>query len=196
VNLPPNQRPCGTRSSVRMDARLDAMTRTKVAELATRFRRPRAVVLCRIMQWGLRSEQTGTINQGDAHGPVRHLSLYVPSDLHARVEKAITAVGVNTAPWLRHTVHQITITDVPATWQVETSGERSHDSRDYDTRFMLRLDQPSREKVQDLVDHFDVSKAEIIRQLIAHATPEAFPKSWQIRAAERHAPQTQQDDNA
>jgi hypothetical protein len=61
---------------------------------------------------------------------------------------------------------------------------------------MLRLDQPSREKLQDLVEHFTLSKAAIIRQLIAQANDEDFPPSWQIRAAERHAPQTQQDDNA
>jgi hypothetical protein len=54
---------------------------------------------------------------------------------------------------------------------------------------MLRLDDPSQTKLQQLVKHFGVSKAEIIRHLIAQATREAFPKSWQIRVAE-HRVQT------
>jgi predicted transcriptional regulator len=172
-----------------MDARLDSATRTKVDALAQRFHRPRAAVLRHIMQWGLLSEHTGTLDQRDAQGPVCHLYCYVESELHARVQQAATAAGVKMAPWLRHMVHQITITDVPASWQEETSGERSHDSRDYDTRFMLRLDEPSREQLQHLVERFDVSKAEIIRQLIAQANDEDFPPSWQMRAAERRAQQ-------
>lgn len=57
-------------------------------------------------------------------------------------------------------------------------------SRTYDTRFILRLDEPSQTKLQQLVKHFDVSKAEIIRQLIAQANAEDFPKSWEMRALE------------
>jgi hypothetical protein len=37
-------------------------------------------------------------------------------------------------------VRGISEEDFPTSWQEERSGERSHDSRDYDTRFMLRLD--------------------------------------------------------
>jgi hypothetical protein len=54
---------------------------------------------------------------------------------------------------------------------------------------MLWLDEPSCEQLQHLVGHFAVSKAKVIRQLIIQATPEDFPKSWHIRAAERRAPQ-------
>jgi hypothetical protein len=49
---------------------------------------------------------------------------------------------------------------------------------------MLRLDEPSHTKLQQLVKQFGASKAEIIRQLIAQANAEDFPKSWQMRAAE------------
>jgi predicted transcriptional regulator len=171
-----------------MDARLDPATRTKVDELAARFHRPRSVVLSQIMQWGLRRGQQEPIDREDAQSPVRHLYLYVESHLHERVQKAATAAGVKTPPWLRHMVRQITITDFPASWHEERPAERSHDSRIYGTRFMLRLDEASREQLQHLVDHFDVSKAKIIRQLIAQATPEDFSKSWQMRAAERHGP--------
>jgi hypothetical protein len=49
---------------------------------------------------------------------------------------------------------------------------------------MLRLDEPSQTKLQQLVKRFEASKAEIIRQLITQANDEDFPKSWQMRAAE------------
>ncbi len=91
---------------------------------------------------------------------------------------------MNLAPWLRHMVRQIAITDVPASWQAARPRERSHDSRAYDTRFMLRLDEPSRTKLQQLITQVGASKAEIIRQLLAQATPEDFPPSWHMAAIE------------
>ncbi len=87
---------------------------------------------------------------------------------------------------------QITMTDFPASWQEANPGERSHDSRAYDTRLMLRLDDASALKRQDFVARFDVSKAAIIRQLIAQATSDDFPKSWPMRANERRTPQARQ----
>jgi hypothetical protein len=85
-------------------------------------------------------------------------------------------------------VRQITIQDFPARWQDATPRERFHDSRTYTARFMLRLDEPSHTKLQQLIKQFDASKAEIIRHLITEAKPEDFPKTWQMRAAERHGP--------
>ena len=76
------------------------------------------------------------------------------------------------------------MTDFPGAWQEEKPGERSHDSRTYDTRFTLRLDDPTREKLEKLSTHFDTSVAEVIRQLVAQAKPEDFPPSWQMRIAE------------
>jgi hypothetical protein len=57
---------------------------------------------------------------------------------------------------------------------------------------MMHLDEPSRTKLEALVDHFNIPKADIIRQLIAQATPDDFPKRWQIRANERHIQQARQ----
>jgi hypothetical protein len=81
-------------------------------------------------------------------------------------------------------VRQMTIACFPASWQEARPGERLHDSRTYSTRFMLRLDEPSETKLQQLVKQFGASNAEIIRQLIAQASDEDFPKNWQKRAAE------------
>ena len=57
----------------------------------------------------------------------------------------------------------------------------------YTKRFMLRLDERSETKLQHLITQFGVSKADIIRHLIAQAEPEDFPNSWQTRSAQRRA---------
>jgi predicted transcriptional regulator len=189
VTTTPNHEPNQPPSSIRMDARLDPTTRAKVDDLTKRFHLPRAAILCHIMHWGLSHGQTGLLDQREARGPVCHLYLYVESELHERVEKAAIATGVKIAPWLRQILRQITIADFPASWQEAPLEKRSHDSRTYATRFMLRLDDPSQTKLQQLVKQFGVSKAEIIRQLIAQAEPEDFPPSWHMRAAE-HRVQT------
>jgi cytochrome P450 len=146
------------------------------------------------MHWGLSREPTGPLDQGESHGPVRHRYLYVSSELHEHVAKAAAAAGVHIAPWLRHLVRQVTIADFPASWQEARSAERSHDSRTYRTRFMLRLDGSSHTKLRQLVKQFGASKAESIRQLLAQATPEDFPKSWHMKAAEHRTHPPVQDD--
>jgi hypothetical protein len=80
---PPSDQP---RDGIRLDARLDAVTRQKVDDLAKRFHRPRAAVLSQIMPWGLRRAQTGALDPGASPGPVRHFSCYVESDLHDQVQ--------------------------------------------------------------------------------------------------------------
>ena len=81
-------------------------------------------------------------------------------------------------------VRQVTIQDFPASLQGVTPRERSHDSRTHTDRFMLRLDHPTREKLEDLSAHFNKPASKIIRHLIAQATPEDFPKRWQIKASD------------
>jgi uncharacterized protein (DUF736 family) len=124
------------------------------------------------MHWGLGCGQMQKIEQGNLQGPVHHLNVDVESTLHQQVQEAATAAGGDLAPGLRHMVRRISVADFPAGWQEERSGERSHDSHDGDTRFMLRLDEPSRTKLQALVEHFDVSKADIF----ASSLPERLLK--------------------
>jgi hypothetical protein len=57
---------------------------------------------------------------------------------------------------------------------------------------MLRLDAASQAKLQQLVQQCGASKAQIIRQPNAHATPEDVPQSWQRGAAEHALPPMQQ----
>jgi hypothetical protein len=186
---PPDDKPAEPCKSLRMDARLDQTTRQKVDELTARFHWSRAAVLCQIMQWGLSREQTEPVDQGASQGTVRHLHLYVSSDLREQVKKAAAAAWLNTAPWLRHMVRRVAIEDFPASWQEATPRERSHDSRMYLKRFMLRLDEPSQTTLEHLIKALGASKAEIIRHLITHATPEEFQESWHKRAAECRARQ-------
>jgi predicted DNA-binding protein len=182
-SAPPADEP---RASTRMDARLDATTRQKVDELAQHFHRPRAAVLCHIMHWGLSHGQTGPLDQGESPGPVCHLYFYVASDLYGRVRNAAAAVRLKTAPWLRHMVRHITMADFPASWHEGQADERSHESRRYGKRFMLRLDGQTWATLDAWSTHFERSAAEIIRQLLAQATPDSFPASWHLRVAERH----------
>jgi hypothetical protein len=166
--------------------------RAKVDELAKRLHQPRAAVVCYIMQWGLSRRPTENFDGGASEGPVRHLYLHVGCELHQLVQKAATAAGMHMAPWLRALVRRISFADFPASWQEATAVERSHDSRIYGTRFMLRLDETSQTKLQQLITKFGVSKAAIIRQLLVEAKPEDFPKSWHMRAAERFVPSVRQ----
>jgi Ribbon-helix-helix protein, copG family len=82
-------------------------------------------------------------------------------------------------------MREVTIEDSPESWRAGESVFRSHDSQTYGQRFMLRLDETTTQKLQQLVTQFGMSRAEIIRQLVAQATIEAFPPSWQVAAAER-----------
>jgi hypothetical protein len=84
-------------------------------------------------------------------------------------------------------VRRIAVADFPSGWQADTPGERSQDSTTYGKRFMLRLGEPTWEKLDALSTSFGTSAAAIIRQLIAQATPDDFPPSWQLRTAEHRA---------
>jgi predicted transcriptional regulator len=160
----------------RMDARLDADTRQKVDDLAIHFGRTRAAVLRHIIRWGLDRGAIVIGDQGHVQGPVRHLYVYVDTDLYDAVQKAAAATGGHIAAWLRDMIRRVTMADFPKSWQEARVEARSHDSRRYGTRFMLRLDSISSLTLQRLVERFHVSRAAIIRQLIAQANPEDFPR--------------------
>jgi predicted HicB family RNase H-like nuclease len=183
-----DQRGSQADASIRMDARLDATTRAKVDDLAARFHQTRAAVLRYIMHWGLQHGQAIPLEQEASLDPVRHLYLNVDTALQEQLATAAAASRIAIAAWVRQMVRQITLADFPESWQEAHEEARSHDSRRYGTRFMLRLDAPSGAKLQQLVDRFGVSRAAVIRQLIAYATPDAFPRSWHSRAAEHRAP--------
>jgi predicted transcriptional regulator len=51
---------------------------------------------------------------------------------------------------------------------------------------MLRLDDETSARLVTLTQALHRSAAEVIRQLIAQATPDDFPQSWQMAVDERH----------
>jgi deoxyribonuclease-1 len=173
-----------------MDAGLDTQTRAKLEDLATQFSQSRAAVLRQVMRWGLHREHTRPIDD-TAPSPVLHLFFMVDAELHRHVKDAAQAAGVDVAPWLRHMTRQITTADFPQSWQARNTEERkataprSHDSRQYWKRAMLRLDDPASERLDELATYFDAPHAEVIRQLIVQATLEDFPHSWHLAVAER-----------
>jgi predicted transcriptional regulator len=94
-------------------------------------------------------------------------------------------------------VQQVAVADFPASWQAASAEQkrapqRSQDSRQYGTRFMLRLDDASTRQLDEFAQHFDRSAAAIIRRLITQARPAPFPKSWHMAAAERPARRARQ----
>ena len=60
---------------------------------------------------------------------------------------------------------------------------------------MLRLDEVTSRKLEALTQTFQRSAAEVIRQLIAQATPEDFPSSWQILPQARRTRAVRPDDD-
>jgi hypothetical protein len=115
----------------------------------------------------------------------------VDAELHQQVKAAAVSAGGDVAPWMRHMLRRITKRDFPKSWQIRTreqrkpASQRSHDSRYYGTRFMLRLDASAWGRLEELARHFDESQAAIIRQLIVQARLEDFPPSWHMAVEER-----------
>ena len=187
MHTPPDPQP---RRSIRMDAGLDAQTRAKLEDLATQFGRSRAAVLRHVMDWGLRRKHPGPIDDTTSN-PVQHLFFIVGPELHRQVKDAAQSAGVDVAPWMRHMMRRVTTADFPESWRAgkingrKPEGQRSHDSRQYWKRFMLRLDDQVSARIEEFATYFGAPHAEVIRQLIMQATLDNFPQRWHLAVEER-----------
>jgi predicted transcriptional regulator len=170
------------RYSVRYQARLDAETHAKLAELAAAFHRKRSAILRHAMPWGLTQTRRWTIDMA-VPGMVRTVGMLLEPELLQQVQEAAAAHGATVAAWVRHTLQQVTIEDFSERWRLGVAGVRSHESGYYQRRFILRLDDETSQKLDTLTQGFDRPAAEVIRQLIAQAKAEDFPPSWQVRAS-------------
>jgi predicted transcriptional regulator len=168
------------RYSVRHQARLDAETHAKLEELAAAFHRKRSAILRHAMPWGLTQTQGWTVDRA-VPGTVRTVGMLPEPELLQQVQEAVAAHGATVAAWVRHTLQQVTIEDFSESWRLGVAGVRSHESGYDQRRFMLRLDDETSKKLDTLTRDFDRPAAEVIRQLIAQATPADFPPSWQVR---------------
>jgi predicted DNA-binding protein len=169
--------------SARHQARLDAETHAKLEEFARTFSRTRSDILRYVMQWGLTQTGGWTVDMA-VPGTVRTLSMLLEPELLQQVREAAAVHGATVAAWVRQAMRQVRVDDFPESWRMGVAGVRSHDSPTYGRRFMLRLDETTVQKLQRLVEHFAKSRAEVIRQLIAQATPEDFPPSWHLAVRE------------
>ena len=106
-------------------------------------------------------------------------------ELLQQVQEAAAANGASVAALVRHAMREVTIEDFPESWRARVIDGRSHDSQTYRQRFMLRLDETTAQKLQQLVAQFGRSRAAIIRQLVAQVKPEDFPQSWHLAVSER-----------
>jgi predicted transcriptional regulator len=190
VTPPQAPQPRHVRYRVRHQARLDAETHAKLEELAAAFHRKRSATLRHTMQWGLTQTRGWTVDRA-VPGTVRTVGMLLEPELLQQVQEGAAVHGATVAVWLRQAIRQITLEEFPDSWQAEDiqgRRPRSHDSRQYRTRFMLRLDDETSEKLHTLTRTFDRSAAEVLRHRIAQATPEDFPQSWRLAAA-AHRPQ-------
>ena len=89
---------------------------------------------------------------------------------------------MSVAAWVRHAGRQVTLDGFAASWRAEEGGSRSYESGYYHRRFQLRLDHDmqTKMKMEMFMQTFHRSAAEVICQLIAQATREDFPASWQL----------------
>jgi hypothetical protein len=183
MNPPPEPRPRQRRYRARHQARLDSDTYAKLEALRRTFRRKRAAILRYVMQWGLAHTTGWTIDLSILDRP--HLvHMLVDRDLLQHVQAAADAHGASVAVWLRHAMRQVTPEDFPASWRAGDIASRSHESGYYRQKSGMRLDEVTSAKLAALMQTFHRSAAEIIRQLIIQARPEAFPPSWQLAAGE------------
>jgi hypothetical protein len=91
-------------------------------------------------------------------------------------------------------MRQVTPDAFPPSWRMGETAMRSHDSGYFHRKFGLGLDAGTSRTLEALTSTFDRSAAEIIRQLIAQATPEDFPPSWHVAAMERRSPRAPLSD--
>jgi predicted transcriptional regulator len=184
MNLPRVPRTRPVRHSARYEARLDTETHAKLEDFARTFHRKRSAVLRCVMQWGLTQTQGWTVDTA-VPGTVHTLSLLLELELLQQVQEAASAQGATVAAWVRQVMREVRSDDFPASWRAGVVVGRSHDSQTYGQRFMLRLDETTAQKLQELVAQFGMSRAAIIRQLIAQAKAEDFLPGWQLVAVEQ-----------
>src|SRR5262249_52679400 len=183
----------------RLEVHLDQATQTKLTRFVTAFRRRQSAVLRQVLEWGLDHGQGWMLDRDGPSGRAGRVFLRLEPEHRERVEALATAAGGDISAWLRHAVQQVTVADFPASWQATSAEQtraptRSHDSRQYGTRFMLRLDDASLAKLDAFTQVFLTSRADVIRQLIMQATPKVFPKSWHLAAQERRQRQAREAD--
>jgi predicted transcriptional regulator len=167
----------------RHQARLDADTHAKLVELAAAFHLKRSAILRYVMPWGLHHSTGWTIDRSPI-AAVPLVPILLEPDLLQQVQDVAAAHGVSIAAWLREAMRRVTAEDFPASWRAAESPGRSHESDYFRRKFGIRLDEVTSRKLEAFTQTFHRPAADVIRQLIAQATPKDFPPSWHLAVAE------------
>jgi hypothetical protein len=123
--------------------------------------------------------QDGTLTRRRVSSPVHSLVVCLAPAVRSKVHTTARAAGSDASAWVCHLQHQVSLADLPATWQVGEADARSHDSRDGGTRDRVRVDGPTWQKLDELSAHVRTSMTEVIRQSVAQARPKDVPPAEQ-----------------
>jgi hypothetical protein len=145
------------------------------------FALKRAQILRHVMRWGISHSGGWTIDRS-IPASVLPVNMLVERELLQQVQETAAAHRVSTAGWLREAMRQVTVEDFPTSWRAEATPSRSHESGYYRRKFGMLLDAVTSHKLEALTKAFHRPAAEVIRQLIAQATPRDFPESWHLAA--------------
>jgi hypothetical protein len=141
----------------RLEGHRDQATQTTSTRLVTACRRRRAAVRRQVLAWGLTPGQGWTLDRHRPRGRAPRVAVRREPELRARVEAAATVTGADLSAWLRHAGQQVTVAECPTRWQATSAEQRrapqrSHDSRQYGTRCMRRLDEASLGKLDQCTE--------------------------------------------
>src|SRR5215813_3331822 len=118
---------------------------------------------------GPRPQKGWKLDRHRPPGRAQRISLRLEPKRRERVAAVAMTAGGDISARLRHALHLVTMADFPANWQAASAEQqhapqRSHDSRQYGTRFMLRLDETSLGNLDNFTEFFVTSRANVIRQ--------------------------------
>jgi hypothetical protein len=179
MNPPPEPQPHRRRYSARHQARLDAETHATLAALTKTFHQKCAAILRFVMQWGLVYTTARTVDPSIPDRP-QLVHMLVDPELLQQMQDAADAQAASVAAWVRHAMRHITPEDVPPSWRTGATAVRSHEPGYDGRRFQFPLNPDTQTKVGMLMQTFDQSAAEIIRQLMAQAGPADCPRRWHV----------------
>jgi predicted DNA-binding protein len=167
--------------------KLNAEAHAKLETLCTAASRLPIHVLRQVISWGLQQDRQWRVDRRQVRNPAQKIGLRLEPEVRTRVHAAARAAGGEASTWTCHLLQHVTLTDLPTHWQTGEPDPHAHDSRFYDQRYMLRLNAPTRQKLDALAEHCGKSIAEIVRHLVTQATPEDFPQDWWTTDGRRRA---------
>jgi hypothetical protein len=111
--------------------------------------------------------------------------LLMDPDRRQQAHAAAVVHGASMAACVREAMRQVTLEDFPPSWWASDSAPRSHEAGYVRRKFGLRRDEETSRKLETLPQAQGRSAVEVVRQLIAHATPEDFLQNGHMAISAR-----------